>query len=107
MSSLATERSNQISVAQRYASMDPQVFGVEIDKFQQYISSLTSVLKESVEQENVRPIDAIRTLSCATGSVLGYEEFHPRHPQQGWDATLTSKSMSALSGADSPQGKQR
>lgn len=112
MSTLATERQSQqgqqISVAQRYASMNPQSFGEEIQKFQKYVTSLTSVLQENVEQGNVRPIDAIRTLSCATASVLGYEEFHPRNSGQGWDAAVSMLSSSgALSGADTPQGGKR
>ena len=113
MSTQASERSQsqvtqlgQISVAARYAQMRPEDFGNELQKQLVFLQAQAQLLTEHVEQGNILPIDASKSWACVTGSMTGYEEYHPRTGispdqqivQQGFVA-------SALSGADTSKSR--
>jgi hypothetical protein len=75
------EQVTQASVSTRYATMEREDFGPEIDRAWKAAQDVVGVIKEHVEASNLRPIDGIKVISCLTGSLFGYEDFHPRSGQ--------------------------
>ena len=80
-SATQTPQAGWTSVQQRYGQMSPSQFRTEAEKTWEALSQVKDTIVDQVEQNNLRPIDAVKSIACLTGSVFGYEEFHPRSGQ--------------------------
>lgn len=66
------------SLLARYSGMPPQAYQEELDKTWAALQEIKDVIGRNVQEGNLRSIDAAKAISSVTGSVFGYEEFHPR-----------------------------
>lgn len=85
----------QATVAGRYSQMQGSEFRAELGNAWKALDDVVNTVIDNVENQNLKPIDGIRAVAALTGSVFGYEEFHPRTGQP----TLST----ILSGSDSQQ----
>lgn len=60
----------------RFAQMQNSEYQRELEQTWTVIEEVKDVIQRNVSQENIRPIDAARTIAAVTGSLFGYEEFH-------------------------------
>lgn len=73
-----TKQQQWSSVSSRYQRMSPSEFTTEFENTWEALSAIRETIVEQVNKNNLRPIDAVKSVACLTGSAFGYEEFHPR-----------------------------
>ena len=63
-------------VVQKYGAMDSTEFSRNIDQTFQGLERVKNVLTESVESNEIDPLQAVAILACASGQLFGYQAFH-------------------------------
>lgn len=70
--------SNTLTVASRARDLSPSDFGDWIDERRQAQDAILESVKDQVSSQSIEPLVGARIASCVSGSIFGYEEFHPR-----------------------------
>lgn len=100
-SATQTPSSTWTTVTSRYQAMSPSQFRQESEKVWEALSQIKDTIVDQVDQNNLRPIDAVKSIACLTGSVFGYEEFHPRHGQQSPESLYAQQMLGQKGGLSS------
>lgn len=85
------------SVTKRFAQLSPSEFRSEVERTWQAGQQILNTVCEQVEQQQIQPLDGAKIASCVAGTLLGYEEFHPRGIQDS--PQLTDALMWSVTGA--------
>jgi hypothetical protein len=73
-----TTAEQQATVAGKAASMNAREFADWIEQRLQAQKEILETVTEQVGNNVIEPLVGARIASCVSGSVFGYEEFHPR-----------------------------
>lgn len=68
----------QLTVAGKVAHMNGREFADWVDSRLRAQKEILETVTEQVGNGIIEPLVGARIASCVTGSVFGYEEFHPR-----------------------------
>jgi hypothetical protein len=67
------------------SSVTANVVGMSATEYEAFIDERWGALerlrdwsKNEVRDGTLKPIEGVKVLACATGTIFGYEEFHPR-----------------------------
>lgn len=67
-----------LTVAAKASHLSSSEFSDWIDERRDAVNAILETIKDEVGSNRIEPLVGARIASCVTGSVFGYEEFHPR-----------------------------
>lgn len=70
------DRSNAATVTERFAQVTQDDFETEVDTLWQAAGLIKDVVIERVAAGDIPPVTGLGIVSCITGQVFGYQQFH-------------------------------